>query len=119
MDRTETGKLGEDLAVSYLKKSGYAVLHRNWRFSRSEIDIIAEQDGVIVIIEVKTRLNDDFVEPSATVSESQMRRLADAFAHYADQFDHHGECRFDVIGVSLGDGLQPRIKHYEDAFWPG
>ena len=118
MKKKELGQQGEAIAATYLIDAGYTIVKRNWRFSKTEIDIIARKADVLIVVEVKTRSNDTFVEPAATVSEAQMRRLADAYAAYAYQIGHAGECRFDVIGIVLNADGDPTIKHYEDAFWP-
>ena len=54
-DKQGLGRLGEDLAADYLEKSGYTVVGRNLHFSKNELDIVAEDDGFIVFVEVKTR----------------------------------------------------------------
>jgi len=51
----DSGKLGEDLAVSYLKKLGYKIISRNFRIRGGEIDIVAIDGDVLVYVEVKTR----------------------------------------------------------------
>ncbi|MCL4165520.1 UNVERIFIED_CONTAM: hypothetical protein GTU68_007415, partial [Idotea baltica] len=112
------GKLGEQVAAEFLQAKGYEILECNWRHSRAEIDIIARLGEILVVVEVKSRLTDEFAEPASTVSRSQMTRLADAFAHYADEKNYLGEYRFDVIGVVFFDPHAPEIKHYEDAFFP-
>ena len=38
---TDTGKVGEELAVNYFSQNGYVILHKNWRHSHWEVDIIA------------------------------------------------------------------------------
>ena len=54
------GIKGEDLAAEHLKKSGYKILFRNWKWGKNEIDIIAEKDDTVVFVEVKTR-TDEFL----------------------------------------------------------
>mgnify|MGYP001769567243 FL=1 len=56
-DKTKiiTGKEGEKIAAAFLKKNGYRVMETNFRCPLGEIDMIAEEDGDIVFIEVKTR----------------------------------------------------------------
>ncbi len=118
-DKKEVGRWGEQAAVDFLINKDYSIVERNWRIGRAEIDIIARQDDILVIVEVKTRLSDSFADPEATVSHLQKKRLIDAFAHYADHVNYGGECRFDIIGVLLTDPQNPLIRHYEDAFFPG
>ena len=62
-EHNELGKLGEELAVEYLKKEGYEILETNWVFQKAEIDIIAKKDEIIAVIEVKTRSSIDFGLP--------------------------------------------------------
>lgn len=53
-EHTEIGKIGENLAVSFLMKLGFSVLSRNWRMRQGELDIIAKKDEIIHFVEVKT-----------------------------------------------------------------
>ncbi len=117
--KKELGKIGERLAADYLQRKGYKILHRNWRSGRLEIDLIAEIENIKIIVEVKTLSSDEMMEPAANITQIQMKRLADAYAYFADAIDYSGECRFDVIGVLLVDLANPKISHYEDAFFPG
>ena len=48
----ELGQKGEELAVEHLKKAGFNILFRNWKWGKNEIDIIAENDKFIVFVEV-------------------------------------------------------------------
>ena len=43
---TDTGKVGEELAVNYFSQNGYVILHKNWRHSHWEVDIIATKDKI-------------------------------------------------------------------------
>ena len=60
MNNKELGKIGENIAISYLEKNKYDILERNFYCKQGEIDIIAKQKGVIIFIEVKTRSNKRF-----------------------------------------------------------
>lgn len=51
----DLGKEGEDAAAAYLIKKGYVIRHRNWFFDKFELDIVAEKDHTLVIVEVKSR----------------------------------------------------------------
>ena len=55
----ELGKLGEELATQFLTEKGYEILEKNWRNKHKEIDIVAKDGNELVIVEVKTRQNDD------------------------------------------------------------
>ena len=73
-----TGEWGEQLAARFLEDKGLRILERNWRFSRAEIDLIAEEGEVLVFVEVKTRTSDYFGPPERFVSARKRQLLADA-----------------------------------------
>ncbi len=53
--RGTLGSSGERLAAGWLEARGFRVLARNWRCAYGELDLIAEEAGELVFIEVKTR----------------------------------------------------------------
>ncbi len=109
----ETGSTGEILAREYLKNKNYTILFTNWRHKRSEIDIIAQDGKVIVFVEVKTRTNLSFGNPEDFVDANKMKKMQEAAEAYIEQFDWHGELRFDVIAIEKNYA----ITHFEDAFY--
>ena len=56
------GQKGEDLAAEHLKKAGYKILFRNWKWGKHEIDIIAENKDCVVFVEVKTRSDELMIQ---------------------------------------------------------
>ena len=50
-----TAKLGEEIAVNYLKNKGYKIIERNFRKGYGEIDIVSIHQNILVFVEVKTR----------------------------------------------------------------
>ncbi len=113
----ELGKKGEELAIAHLRKYGYEILDRNWRFGKEEIDIIARIGQELVIAEVKTRHSDFFGSPEEFVSRSKQQHLIKAANAYVEKKDLDLEVRFDVIGIIL-NSKEERIHHIEDAFQP-
>lgn len=67
----ELGKEGEKRAVQYLQDDGYEILDINWTFQKAEIDIIAQKDNYLVIVEVKTRSSLDFGDPQDFVNQKK------------------------------------------------
>jgi transcription-repair coupling factor (superfamily II helicase) len=59
-EHNELGKLGEELAAEYLQKKGYVILATNWVFQKAEIDILAQKENTLAVVEVKTRSSIDF-----------------------------------------------------------
>lgn len=114
----ETGKKGEKLAISWLIQQGYRILARNWRYKRSEIDIVALTGKIMVIVEVKTRSSSGYGRPSDFVGPGKMRLLIDAATQYAIEMDHDGEIRFDIIGIEVLKTGSYRLRHLKDAFFP-
>ena len=74
----ETGKKGEEVAIKHLEKNNFAILEKNWRYSRAEVDIICKEGDVLVFVEVKTRSYDFFGDPSSFVTSSKENLLLDA-----------------------------------------
>ena len=117
--QNELGKKGEQLAKDFLEKKGYKILAENWRYSRAELDLIALDDDVLVIIEVKTRSYEHFGPPEDFVSEKKQRLMTLAGAAYMEKHHHTWQVRFDVISIIVDSKQQYRIQHFPDAFWPG
>ncbi len=113
----ELGLKGEALALKYLLAKDYKIRETNYRAGRLEIDIIAEKDGWLVIVEVRTRSTDTFMAPEETINLTKIRRLVRAANSYIRRFNWNGETRFDVISV-MPSGKEFKIEHIEDAFLP-
>jgi putative endonuclease len=114
-DHNELGKIGEDLAEKHLRRIGYHILHRNWRFGHDELDIIARDGDWLVVVEVKTRTTDHFGEPEMEVKPAKQRAIVRTADAYIQFIDFKGETRFDVIGILLGGG-KVVLNHVKDAF---
>ncbi len=115
-DHNELGTRGEDEAVSFLIKNGYRIKERNWRFAKAEIDIIAENDEWLVMVEVKTRSNDAFGSPEVFVSKKQQGHLIRAANRYLDLYPTEKDTRFDIISIVI----EPKflLEHIPEAFYP-
>lgn len=111
------GKLGEDLAVNFLHEKGYSILHRNWHYGHKEIDIIAMDNQMLVIVEVKTRATSFWEEPKEAVRRRKQKRIIDAADAYVQSLSINAEVRFDIVSVVIS-GKSPIIEHIEDAFYP-
>ncbi len=111
------GKLGEDLAVNFLHEKGYSILHRNWHYGHKEIDIIAMDNQMLVIVEVKTRATSFWEEPKEAVRRRKQKRIIDAADAYVQSLSINAEVRFDIVSVVI-NGKSPAIEHIEDAFYP-
>lgn len=112
----ELGKKGEQLAVDFLLKNGYDILERNYRFDKAEVDIIAQKDTILAIVEVKTRSTIDFGNPQDFVKPKQIQRLVKAVDEYVRVNELDVEVRFDIIAI-VKRGKTLNIEHLENAFY--
>jgi len=111
------GIFGENAAVEYLEKEGYTIRHRNWRKNHLELDIVAYKDEELVVVEVKTRTNTDYVQPQDAVNWQKIRRLVIASDAYIKHFCIDSPVRFDIITV-VGEPNCFKVEHIVNAFYP-
>lgn len=98
--KREEGSLGEDRAVKILRREGYRVLERNYRSPFGEIDIIAEEGGFLVFIEVKKRNTANFGDPLEAIVEGKRRHIINSALFYMKKNRKTGgRVRFDVLGI--------------------
>ncbi len=114
-EHNEFGNLGEERAQAYLISKGFHIRHCNWQCGKLELDIVAEKDGLLVIVEVKTRSTDTFEHPADAITNKKIRNIVNAAHEYIFQYDWKGETRFDVISV-IPHGESFAVEHIEDAF---
>lgn len=112
------GKRGEELAVSYLQKKDYRILETNWRYRRTELDIIAMLGEILIFVEVKTRNHNSYNAPDAAVHQKKRDHMATAGAAYMRKIEHDWEIRFDIISIIYKNEQNFSIDHFEDAFFP-
>ena len=111
----ELGKWGEDKAVQYLKDNGYAILERNYRKGHLEIDIIAYCEGLLVVVEVKTRTSNSFSRPEEAVTHKKQVDLMRLANYYLLSHHRNERVRFDIISI-VANAQEPEIEHIKDAF---
>lgn len=115
-DHNDFGKIAEDMAAHYLQKKGCKILARNFRFQKAEIDIIAEKDHLIIIVEVKARSTDAFMLPQEAVNKTKIKSIVSAANHYLEEFNKDNEVRFDIISVLPDENKTLIIDHITNAF---
>jgi putative endonuclease len=102
--RQSLGKLGEQLAASYLQKHGYRIIERNFKARYGEIDIICTKDNTLIFVEVKTRIGEKFGKPEESVTARKLREIVKAVQYYKLTRDHLPEAlRIDVMAIQLDD----------------
>ena len=114
-EHNELGKFGEELAVAFLQQNGYEILETNWTFQKAEIDIIAQKENTLAVVEVKTRSSIEFGLPQDFVKPKKIQLLVKAINEYVISNDLDVEVRFDIIAI-VHEGNKTIIKHIEAAF---
>lgn len=115
--RQELGKTGEDLAVRELVSRGYAVLDRRYRTRHGEIDIVCDDRGTIVFVEVRAKGSGDCGSASESITPHKMRKVtACAVEYLARHRLSNRPCRFDVVAIDDALGAEPRVTVYANAF---
>ena len=110
------GNAGELFAARYLEQHGYKILEKNFRVRSAEIDIIAQIDGVIVFVEVKTRSDTKHGLPAEAVNFRKQKKIIEAASVFLqDEKYFDSPCRFDVIEI-YSDGVKFSARHIENAF---
>lgn len=115
-EHNELGKIGEAHAVAHLQQQGYEIIETNWTFQKAEIDIIAQKENTLVIVEVKTRSSLAFGLPQDFVNPKKIQLLVKAVNEYVISNDLDVQVRFDIIAIFKEDGGF-KIEHIEEAFY--
>lgn len=108
------GKFAEEKVAQHYLKNGYAILERNWRMGKTEIDIIAQRDNTLVLIEVKARSGED-EDPLDAVTNDKRRRMMRAADTYLKSLQGDFSYRFDEAAIT-GTMDHFSMEILEDAF---
>jgi putative endonuclease len=115
--RQRLGELGEELAVRELTARGYAILDRRYRTRHGEIDIVCEDAGTIVFVEVRARATPEFGRAAESVTDAKKRKVAAMAVEYlARHRITNRPCRFDVVAIDEALSPVPEISVYPNAF---
>ena len=112
------GALGERFAAAYLQKLGYKILEKNYKNDLGEIDIIAQDRGEIVFIEVKTRSARPYLSGSYAVDKRKQFHIMRTASAYMEFAKCALQPRFDVIEMEIerSSGKLVDINHFKNAF---
>lgn len=113
-NKQRLGEIGEELATNYLITKGFLILERNYRIGRTEIDIIAQREKLLIFVEVKTRSSAVFGFPEEAVSTAKAARIVAAAERYVIEKNWQQMLRFDIVAIE--NTTPPQINHFEDAF---
>ena len=115
MTARQAGKRGERIACKELQSKGYRLLEANWRSGHNELDLIMDDHGTVVFVEVKARGKNALGAPAEAVDASKRRHMTQAALGYlAANGLTNAPARFDVVEVYLETGL---TRHIPNAFF--
>jgi len=116
--RQQLGKVGEEIAQKYLLKNGYALIAKNLRLRRGEIDIICAEKDELVIVEVKSVRTPGFGQGEERISRKKRLKIIRTTYNFLGQNPAYKfmDVRFDVIVVNFFK-YPAQINHYKGAFW--
>lgn len=118
-ERKHLGRVGEEEALSYLKKSGYKILDCNYKTKLGEVDIVASKKGAIIFVEVKTReLGNDTYFPEDNIDwrkQKKLRKLGELYLLLND-YPSDQPWQIDVVAVESDPTSRGyKIRHIEQA----
>ena len=113
----QVGTAGEEAAAAWLVANGYALVHRNWRYSYFEIDIIATRNEWLHFIEVKARNQSNYGHPEDAVTRRKFKRLQRAADQYLFLYPGSRWIQYDVLTVSFRGDEEPVFFILEDVYY--
>ena len=112
------GARAEQLALQYLQDRGLTIVERNFRRRLGEIDLVALDNGVLVIAEVRTRSSNAFGGAAASIDGRKQRRIIRAATQLLQQHREYAALpvRFDVLIVTALQSAAPQVQWLRHAF---
>lgn len=110
--RSALGARGEEIAAQYLAGRGFEILCRNFRRRQGEVDIVAQDGGTLVFVEVRSCSTSDFGTPAESIGPRKLERLAAAATLYLVEAKlDNVPCRFDAVEVYFEKGRVKKVNH--------
>ncbi len=110
------GNIGEDIAVKYLKKSGYLILDRNYSTKFGEIDIVAKINKEIVFVEVKSSSEGSNIFPESNLTTQKLNKFVKSAEVYLNkEISLLENWRFDLIAIVINkEKRKASLKHFKN-----
>ena len=115
--KQETGQRAEQLAVDYLLTQGFTIRATNWRMGHKEIDIVAEKDGRLHVVEVRSLTTSFFQQPYQSIDRVKERNLITAANAYVRYHKLSMEVQLDVVSIVF-DGETHSLDYFPNAIYP-
>lgn len=114
-EHNKIGQIGEQLAKEYLEKENFKILEQNYRTRFAEIDLIAEKNNVLVFVEVRTKVGENFGSPEDTINKNKLRKVLWNAKSYTGLKNWQGAARIDAICIVLNRDMSvSRLTHHEN-----
>ena len=104
MNKATVGKDAETRALQHLQKQGLLLISRNYLTRHGEIDLIMEDSGTLIFVEVRYRRNKMFGGAGVSVTSEKQRKLLATAEHYIQRHAPNQAARIDVLAIE-GDEL--------------
>lgn len=117
MDKKAVGRKGEQLASEFLKSKNYKIISQNYRAKQyGEVDIIAQKADLLVFVEVKTRIGNEFGRPEEAITPGKLHELKKMVDYYYNSFPNTKlSPQIDVIAITLESDLSvKKLEHFEN-----
>lgn len=110
------GIKGERIAAAFLLGKGYQIIEKNFYSRYGEIDIVAQDSGVIVFVEVKTRTNQTFGDPEASITHAKIERIQKAGLTWLQAHpESPDDWRIEAISIFIDDkGNVQDLRHFTE-----
>jgi putative endonuclease len=112
-NRRASGAAHEALARRYLESQGLRFVAANVACRQGELDLVMQDGGTLVFVEVRYRASERFGGAAASVDARKQARLLAAAGYYLARHPTNLPCRFDVVAIGAGDRMR-WIKHAFD-----
>jgi putative endonuclease len=111
------GQEKECEACKYLEQQGLKLLESNYNCKCGEVDLIMDDRGTVVFIEVRYRQNKYYGTGLESVTRRKQRKIIKAAEYYLlVEKIGNCNCRFDVVTFENKDGRE-KCVWVKDAFW--
>lgn len=117
MNNIDLGNFGEDYACEHLQKKNYKIIERKYTYRKNEVDIIAEKNNQLIVIEVKTRQTAEIGEPWQAVTKRKQREIIKVANQYIQSKEINVDVQFDIISI-VHNSYRTQLEHIENAFYP-
>jgi putative endonuclease len=117
--RPGTGRRAEELAAAFLERAGLRIVARNWRRPEGELDLVADDAGTCVFVEVRSRTGTALGHPLESITVEKRRRVIRSARLYLSEAPSPATgYRFDVVAITFDPEGQaePELVHLPNAF---